>query len=46
MKIVRATAEVIIPSVPNFFQCEDGDTLPIEAVEESGLKISSRRKRT
>ena len=38
MKTVTVKAEIEIPMTPNFLKCADGITIPIEAVDEEGLK--------
>lgn len=37
-KTVKVTAKVQTPNVPNFFRCEDGGLIPIEAIKEDGLR--------
>ena len=35
---ITVRAAVCVPEVPNYFVLEDGQSLPISAVTESGLK--------
>ena len=38
VEIIRVKANISLPLVPSFFKMSDGQTLPIEAVEEDELK--------
>ena len=35
---VRISADILIPTVPNFFRMQDGQSLPVEAVSDHDLK--------
>lgn len=37
-EILRVTADVECPRVPNFLRMTDGQTLPLAAVDEDGLR--------
>ena len=38
MRVLRVTADVECPRVPNFLRMTDGQTLPVSAVDEDGLR--------
>ena len=35
---VRISADILIPTVPDFFRMQDGQSLPVEAVSDHDLK--------
>ncbi len=41
-KRIKVEAPIQIPRVPNFFQMADGQTIPISAIKEDGLKEVGR----
>ena len=38
MKTINVTYTVRIPTIPNFFVTQEGQTIPINAIKESGLR--------
>lgn len=38
IRTIKVTASVKVPMVPNFLQMEDGQTIPLRAITEDGLR--------
>jgi len=38
VKVYNVTAAVLIPKVPNHLRLENGASLPVEAIDEAGLR--------
>ena len=38
MKTINVTAKIQVPMTPNFLRDEDGNSIGIEAIQESGLR--------